>query len=73
MYSMTATLFSAAFLAVVSVAAAPVGDDVLIQLKSTSLALRKVNGSWNLVHFGERVSSFKDACALAWDRWTGYY
>ena len=71
MNSMTATLFSAAFLAVASVAAAPVGDDVLIQLKSTSLALRKVNGSWNLVHFGERVSSFKDACALAWDRWTG--
>ena len=47
------------------------GDDFLLQTKSTTLALRRENGSWNVAHYGARVESAADVAALAWNRWTG--
>ena len=47
------------------------GDDVLLQTKSTTLALRRENGFWNVAHYGARVESAADVAALAWNRWTG--
>ena len=47
------------------------GDAFLLQTKSTTLALRRENGSWNVSHYGARVESADDVAALAWNRWTG--
>ena len=51
--------------------AANTGDDFLLQTKSTTLALRRENGAWNVAHYGARVESAADVAALAWNRWTG--
>ena len=51
--------------------AAETGDAFLLQTKSTTLALRRENGTWNVAHYGARVESAADVAALAWNRWTG--
>ena len=51
--------------------AAEVGDSFLLHTKNTTLALCRQQGSWNVLHYGAKVSSQSDAFALAWNRWAG--
>ena len=51
--------------------AAETGDEFLLQTKSTTLAFRRENGAWNVLHYGAKVSSTSDIAALAWKSWAG--
>ena len=51
--------------------AAETGDEFLLQTKSTTLAFRRENGAWNVLHYGAKVSAASDIAALAWNRWAG--
>ena len=51
--------------------AAETGDEFLLQTKSTTLAFRRENGAWNVLHYGAKVSAASDVAALAWNRWAG--
>ena len=51
--------------------AAETGDEFLLQTKSTTMAFRRENGAWNMVHYGAKVSAASDVAALAWNRWSG--
>ena len=51
--------------------AAETGNEFLLQTKSTTMAFRRENGAWNVLHYGAKVSSASDVAALAWNRWAG--
>ena len=56
----------------VTAVAAEVGDSFLLQTKSTTMAFRRnKDNSWDMVHYGAKVSSEADVAALAWDQWSG--
>ena len=48
--------------------AAPIGDEYMLHTKNTTLAIRKGEYGWNLLHYGKRLNSAADARALSWDR-----
>jgi alpha-galactosidase len=52
-------------------AAQQVGDEFLLQTKNTTMAFRKSEGSWLMVHYGAKIENAADASALAWSRWQG--
>ena len=70
---MNATIKMAALVAGLAgiAGAAETGDEFLLQTKSTTMAFRRENGAWNMVHYGAKVSAASDVAALAWNRWSG--
>ncbi len=65
-------MFALALCATGAVFAAEVGDTFLLQTKSTSMAFKKKNGAWNLLHYGAKVAKVADAAALACDGWNSH-
>ena len=58
-------MFAFAACAVGVLFAAEVGDTFTLQTKSTTMALQKQRGAWNLLHYGAKVANGADAGALA--------
>ncbi|MGN0834195.1 MAG: alpha-galactosidase [Kiritimatiellia bacterium] len=52
-------------------AALAADDTFLLQTRNTTLALRRQQGAWNVVHYGAKVASASEAAALAWGKWVG--
>ena len=57
--------------AIGALSAGMVGDSFLLQTKSTTLALLKRNGAWDLIHYGAKASGVESVKALSWDQWAG--
>ena len=65
-------IICAAVLAQVAIAAPDhVGDEFLLQTKTTTMAFRKSEGTWLMIHYGEKIDDASDAAALSWSRWQG--
>ena len=47
------------------------GNEFLLQTKSTTMAFRRENRSWNMIYYGAKVSSAADVASLAWNSWSG--
>ncbi len=49
-----------------ALSAAEIKDSFLLQTMSTTMAFRKQNDMWNMIHYGAKMDSEADAAALAW-------
>jgi len=47
-------------------------DRYVLETACTSMAFQKVDGAWNLLHYGGRLGSADDAVALAWGIWDSW-
>jgi len=51
--------------------AADIGDAYLLQTANTTMAFRKKDAAWHLLHYGAKVTAQADADALAWNAFSG--
>lgn len=69
--SKTIALAAAAAALASWVAAAPIEREFLLQTKNTTMAFRKRDETWLMVHYGAKIEKPGDVGALAWSPWVG--